>query len=70
MLRMAGVAGLAVGLAGCAVYEPLPAVYPAYPAYPPPGYYAVPAYPAYPPVYGSVNLGFGFGGGWHHHRWH
>jgi hypothetical protein len=65
---------LAASLAGCVVYQPPPAAYPAYSAYPG-GYYAYPAYPYYPaypayaPAYGSVSLGFGFGDGFRHRHW-
>jgi hypothetical protein len=58
-------AALAASLAGCVVYQPPPAAFPAYPAG---GYYAYPVYP-YPayPAFASVSLGFGFGGGFHRH---
>ncbi|MBV8651680.1 MAG: hypothetical protein JO255_09455 [Alphaproteobacteria bacterium] len=62
LCRTLAVLVLGVGLAGC-VYEPVPA--------PPPGYVYAPPPPAYvygPPVYGSVVIGGGWGGGYHH--WH
>jgi hypothetical protein len=47
-------------------YAPAPTPQPGYYAAPQPGYYA-PGY-VYPPVVGSVNLGFGVGGGDRHGR--
>jgi hypothetical protein len=59
-----------MGLSAC-VYVPPPgyAYAPDYSYYP--GYAYAPgySYPYYPPVVGSVDLGFGFGGGWHHRHW-
>jgi hypothetical protein len=64
-LALAGLMALgALNLSGC-VYEPYPS-YAGYPGYYP-GYYPAPAY-------GSVDVGVGFGGGWHdgwrHDGWH
>jgi hypothetical protein len=76
LARLAAACGMLSALVGC-VYDPYgpgyAAAYATAPVYapysPPPAYYyPAPAYPAY----GSVNLGFGFGGGGWHDRgdWH
>jgi hypothetical protein len=60
LCRTLAVLVLGAGLAGC-IYQPAP----------PPGYVYAPPPPAYvygPPVYGSVVIGGGWGGGYHH--WH
>jgi hypothetical protein len=66
--RVTAALAAAASLAGCIVYEPAPGP-PAY--YPPQGYYYAPGYyPAYPaPLFGSLNLGFGFGGDHGGRRW-
>jgi hypothetical protein len=55
-----------LALAGCVAYAPYPGY--AYPGYGYPGY----GYPGYAPapVYGSVDIGLGFGDGWRHDGWH
>jgi hypothetical protein len=68
LARLAAACGMLSALVGC-IYDPYAPGYaaayapaPVYAPYSPPAYYyPAPAYPAY----GSVNLGFGFGGGWH-----
>jgi len=59
LCRAAAILALGIALAGC-VYQPAPAYYPGY-AYAPPVVYG-------PPVYGSVVVGGGWGGGYHHWR--
>jgi hypothetical protein len=55
-LALAAMLAVTLALPGCVGYAP-------YPGYAYPGY--APA-----PVYGTVDLGFGFGDGWGHDGWH
>ena len=61
VLRWTAAALALAALSGCVYAAPPPPAY----GYYAPGY-AVPYYYG-PPV--SVGLGFGWGGGWHHHDW-
>jgi hypothetical protein len=55
-LVLAAMTMAALALAGCVAYAPYPGY--AYPSYAP------------APVYGTVDIGVGFGDGWHHDGWH